>query len=159
MNFKRFSVGTTNIFPVANSTAGGQLLTEYNLGSRESVSTNPDVKYMIGPSYVHSMDDYYVRIQQDDSNVKISSSTLEILPGRAVVNGHFIESLAPILIDLAAANASRQSGEPALKGELSVGLKVMYSTTETMAGSMLVENDENVYEGIQVFVIRVIYLF
>lgn len=153
MNFKRFSVGTTNIFPVANSTAGGQLLTEYNLRSRESVSTNQDVKYMIGPSYVHSMDDYYVRIQQDDSNVKISSSTLEILPGRAVVNGHFIESLAPILIDLAAANASRESGQPALKGELSVGLKVMYSTTETMAGSMLVENNENVYEGIQVVVL------
>lgn len=153
MNFKKFSVGTTNIFPLANSTAGGQLLTEYNLRSRESVSTHPDVKYMIGPSYVHSSDDFEVRVQQDDSKVTISSSTLEILPGRAVINGHYIESLAPILIDLAEANASRQPGEPALKGELSVGLKVMYSTTETMAGSMLVENKENVYEGIQVVVL------
>lgn len=153
MNFKRFSVGTTNIFPIANSTAGGQLLTEYNLRSRESISTHADVKYMIGPSYVHSMDDYYVRVQQDDSNVRISSSTLEILPGRAVVNGHFIESLAPILIDLAAANSSREPDQPALKGELSVGLKVMYSTTDTMSGSMLVENDENVYDGIQVVVL------
>ena len=44
MNFKRFSVGTTNIFPIANSTAGGQLLTEYNLRSRESVNTNQSVK-------------------------------------------------------------------------------------------------------------------
>lgn len=153
MNFKRFSVGTTNIFPIANSTAGGQLLTEYNLRSRESVNTNQSVKYMIGPSYVHSMDDYYVRIQQDDSNVKISSNTLEILPGRAVVNGHFVESLAPILIDLAAANASREKGEPALKGELSIGLKVMYSTIDTMSGSMLVENEENVYDGIQVVIL------
>lgn len=153
MNFKRFSVGTTNIFPIANSTAGGQLLTEYNLRSRESVNTNQSVKYMIGPSYVHSMDDYYVRIQQDDSNVKISSNTLEILPGRAVVNGHFVESLTPILIDLAAANASREKGEPALKGELSIGLKVMYSTIDTMSGSMLVENEENVYDGIQVVIL------
>lgn len=153
MNFKRFAVATTNIFPLANSTAGGQLLTEYNLRSRESVDTDPSVKYMIGPSYTHSEDDFYVRVQQSDDGVKISSSTLEILPGRALVNGHFVESLAPILIDLSAANASRDKGQAALKGELSVGLKVMYSTKATIAGSMLVENDENVYEGIQVVVL------
>ena len=153
MNFKRFAVGTTNIFPIANSTAGGQLLTEYNLRSRESVGTDSSVKYMIGPSYTHSEDDFYVRVQQSDDGVKISSSTLEILPGRALVNGHFVESLAPILIDLAAANASRDKSQPALKGKLSVGLKVMYSTSSTMAGSMLVENNEDVYEGIQVVVL------
>lgn len=153
LNFKRFAVGTTNIFPIANSTAGGQLLTEYNLRSRESIGTDSSVKYMIGPSYTHSEDDFYVRVQQSDDGVKISSSTLEILPGRALVNGHFVESLAPILIDLAAANATRDKSQPALKGKLSVGLKVMYSTSSTMAGSMLVENNEDMYEGIQVVIL------
>lgn len=153
MNFKRFSVGTTNIFPLANSTAGGQLLTEYNLRSRESIDTDPTVQYMIGKSFVHSQEDFEVGYQLDESGTKISNSAIEIAPGRALVNGYFIESLAPMIVDLADANAARASGAAPLKGQLSVGLRVMFSTLDTMTGSMLVENDENVYEGIQVVVL------
>lgn len=153
MNFKRFSVGTTNIFPLANSTAGGQLLTEYNLRSRESIDTDPTVEYMIGKSYVHSVDDFKVWYQLDETGTKISNSAIEISAGRGLINGYFVESLAPIIVDLADANASRESGTAALKGQLSVGLKIMFSTLDTMTGSMLVENDENVYEGIQVVVL------
>lgn len=153
MNFKRFSVGTTNIFPLANSTAGGQLLTEYNLRSRESVDTDPTVKYMIGKSYVHSEDDFYVRLQTDETNTTISNSTLEILPGRGIINGYFVESLAPMLVDLSDANASRPDGAAPLKGNLSIGLRIMFSTLDTMSGTMLVENDENVYEGVQIVIL------
>lgn len=163
MNFKRFSVGTTNIFPLANSTAGGQLLTEYNLRCRESVDTDPTVQYMIGKSYVHSEDDFYVRLQRDETTghsdnpledgTVISNSTLEILPGRGIINGYFVESLAPMLVDLSDANASRPDGTAPLKGNLSIGLRIMFSTLDTMSGTMLVENEENVYEGVQIVIL------
>ena len=148
MNFIVFPVGTTNIFPLANSTAGGQLLTEFNLRSRESVATDSSVKYMIGPSYTHSTDDFLI---QGDSS---SSTVLKISAGKALVNGHYVESLTDITIDLANTNyvAIQENIDP-LKGKLAVGLRMAYSTYETLAGSALVENDEDYYEGIQVVIV------
>ena len=65
-------------------------------------------------------------------------SLLVISEGRAIINGHFIESLAPITIDLLEANAQLQLNDRApLKGQLAVGLRAMYSTYQTMAGSMI----------------------
>ena len=65
MHFITFPVATTNIFPLSNSKYGGQLGTEYNLKAREMVATNPDVKYAIGPSFIHSMDDFKVKLLED----------------------------------------------------------------------------------------------
>ena len=45
MNFITFPVAATNIFPAANSTSGSQLLSEWNLRSRETVATDSDVTY------------------------------------------------------------------------------------------------------------------
>lgn len=154
MNLIAFPVSTTNIFPIANSHAGGQLLTEYNLRSRESVNTDSSVEYMIGPSYTHSDRDFAVTLQSDASGVAISSTALQIAPGRALVNGHYVESLADIVVDIAECNAKlRQDGLPVLKGNLTIGLRVMYSTETTMSGSMLVENAANMYAGIQVVIL------
>lgn len=196
MHFITFPVVSTNIFPLSNSTRGGQLVTEYNLKSREMVATNPSVKYAIGPSYVHSMDDFKVSLLEDTevdiydatktyakgdyckynntsyicttaittpeafnvdhwSETVISTSILQIGPGRAVVNGHFIESLTPVIIDLNLANAElhKNSQEP-LYGNLSIGLKAYFSTENTMSGSMLVENEDNMYIGIQVVITK-----
>ena len=102
MNFIAFPVGTTNIFPIANSSAGGQLLTEFNMRSRESIATSSKVKYFIGPSFTHSQDDFKVSTQRDNSggDITISNTTIQIAPGRALVNGHYVESLAPINIDI-----------------------------------------------------------
>ena len=55
MNISKFPVMSTNLFPATNSTAGGQLITEFNLKSRETVGTDPTVEYKIGPSYTHSI--------------------------------------------------------------------------------------------------------
>lgn len=154
MNFITFGVGTTNIFPQANSKVGGQLMTEYNLRSRESINSPEVVKYMIGPSYVHSSTDFEVRIQTDGAGTQISTSTIEIMPGRGIVDGFFIESLVSVTVDLLEANAKAKSeGDKPLKGELSIGLRVMYSTEETMAGSLRVENQFDMNEGIQVVVL------
>ena len=144
MNFITFSVGNTNIFPMANSTEGGQYATEFNLRSRESVCTPQAVTYMIGPSYVHSEADYYVHVDELSPR-----STLTIDPGRAVINGHFIQNLTSMQIDMAAARAQ----DSTLVGKLCVGLRVMYSTLPTMAGSMLSVDNELMYEGIQVVVL------
>ena len=144
MNFITFSVGTTNIFPMANSTTGGQYATEFNLRSRESVGTPESVQYMIGPSYVHGEADY--RVHQDTVD---SRSKLIIDPGRAVVNGHFVQNLAPMEIDMAAARAADSS----LVGKLCIGLRAMYSTLPTMSGSILAADDDQLYEGIQVVVL------
>lgn len=153
MNFKKFRVNQSNIFPIANSSAGGQLFTEYNIRTRESVCTDPNVKYMIGPSYTHSMTDFQVSKQQDSEGTQISSTVLQISAGRAVINGYFIESLSPVLIDIAEYNTNRSSTDIMLKGNLSVGLKVYRSTEQAIAGSMLTENTNGVYEGIQVVIL------
>lgn len=154
MNFVTFPVETTNIFPLANSHAGGQLLSEWNLRSRESVETDPNVEYFIGPSFTHSLADFEIHSQQDTYGTTISNSAIAISPGRALVNGHYIESLTQVVVDLNDANliAAKENVSP-LKGELAIGLKVAYSNYQTLAGSALIENDEDYYEGIQVVIV------
>lgn len=156
MNFVTFPVATTNVFPMANSTSGGQLLTEFNLRSRESVATPQDIRYMVGQSYTHSIYDFYIGNPTDSLNDDIRSSTcIQISEGRAVVNGHFIESLAPVIIDLADANAQlkKEKRDYTLSGTLCIGLRAMYSTKQAMAGALMTENEDDYYEGIQVVVL------
>lgn len=156
MNFTTFSVETTNVFPIANTVKGGQLITEFNLRSRESVATDPEVKYMIGPSYTHSMDDFKISLQQDELNNDISTTVLQISSGKCVLNGHFVENLAPMLIDISIANSDNNRadlGQSKIKGKCCVGLRAMYSTEATIAGSIKAENSNDMYEGIQVVIL------
>ena len=264
MHFITFPVASTNIFPLSNSTKGGQLVTEYNLKSREMVATNPAIKYSVGPSFIHSMDDFKVKLLEDtdvpdydatktydkgdycrynndtyicttktagidkfignDSVVmfvltqtvdsvnsvtvdglavtdyevdvshnaivfttapaadvdivvdyelslpllhtipfdsecwaksSISHSIIQVDPGRAVVNGHYVESLAPMTIDLQAANIElKNNSQEALYGNLSIGIRTYFSTSNTMSGAMLVENTDNMYVGVQLVVTK-----
>lgn len=150
MNFTRFPASSTNIFPIANSKTGGQLLTEFNLRSRESVATSTEIKYSVGPSYTHSLDDFSVSVQSG------SSTSLEISSGRAVVNGHYLESLVNITVDLAEANAElKAEGLSPLTGKLAIGLRAMYSTEQTLSASMKTENNQNLMEGVQVVILPV----
>lgn len=163
MDFIKFPVATTNIFPCANTTNGGQLVTEFNLRSRESVATDSNVSYMIGPSYVHGEADFAVSLMNASSQYFVdetptSSTILKINEGSAVVNGHFIQSLVPITIDLVSANEeARVNGDAELTGHLSVGLRVMYSTEATMSGSILTESKDtqyaDLYEGVQIVIL------
>ena len=161
MNFITFPVGGTNIFPIANSHSGGQLVTEYNLKSRESVAVGPTdadnyIRYTVGPSYVRSESDYYVKIQSDESGKPVSSTCIEISKGVGIINGHYVETLVPMVIDIAKANAEAisKNAEP-LQGRLAIGIRAIYSTEITMAGSMLVENTDNMYEGLHVVILPV----
>ena len=163
MNFIAFSVDTTNIFPIANSHAGGQLVSEYNLRSIESVETSEAVKYMIGKSFTHSESDFYVQLLGstdeyfgEGSSVANSGAILEVTAGRAVVDGYYIESLVPVSIDLAAlAQQAISAGNTPLTGNLAIGLRVMYSTEATVAGSIKIENSDDMYEGIQIIILPV----
>lgn len=164
MNLIKFPVETTNIFPIANSKKGGQLVTEFNLKSRENVTVAESIKYPAGPSFVHSEQDFYVRCLSDSTQYfndpsAASTSILEVLAGRAVVNGHYFESLVNITIDLGELNNQivANGGQP-LTGNLSIGLRAMYSTEETMAGSILIEEEDaetgvEMYNGIQVVIL------
>ena len=198
MHFITFPVASTNIFPLSNSAQGGQLVTEFNLKSRDMVATNPDVHYAIGPSFIHSLDDFKVSLLKDTdigdyaddrtynvgdyciynkntyvcieavtepetfdpekwdkASSSISTSILQVGPGRAVVNGHYVESLAPMQIDLNLANAQlKQTSQPELYGNLAIGIKTYFSTESTMAGAMLVENTDNMYVGVQLVITR-----
>lgn len=196
MHFITFPVASTNIFPLSNSSKGGQLVTEFNLKSREMVSTNPDIKYAVGPSFLHSLDDFKVKLLEDTdvadydstklydkgeycrynsdtyvcivdikvpepfdsthwAKTAISTSILQIDPGRAVINGHYVESLAPMLVDLNLANIElRQNSQEPLYGNLSIGIKSYFSTETTMAGAMLVENTDDMYVGIQLVITK-----
>lgn len=157
MNVSVFPVNSTNIFPLANDTNGGQLMTEYNLKSRESVETNPNVPYIIGHSFVHGPTDFNIEQYTDSVGTIISNMVLRITKGRAVVDGHYIESLGPVLIDMAelAAQAKLEGSTPLSTGTMAVGLRAMYSTLQTMAGAMRPYNADMLYEGIQVVVLPV----
>lgn len=154
MYFVEFPVSTTNIFPLANSEAGGQLLSEWNIRSRESVGTDPSIKYNVGPSYTHSMDDFSLSCAA--SGASVDGTVIQISPGRAVVNGHYVESFTEINIDIANVNyRASQEDVPVLKGELAIGLVMMYSTYETLAASALPENEEGYYEGVRIVIVPV----
>lgn len=196
MHFITFPVASTNIFPLVNSKQGGQLATEFNLKSREMVMTDPNVKFAIGPSFLHSLDDFVVTLLEDSSVLPYSSeqtysigdycsynnrtyvctatistpeafnadhwsetilsnSVIQVGAGRAVVNGYYVEALAPMAIDLNLANAElrRNSQEP-LYGNLSIGIKTYFSTENTMSGAMLVENSDNMYVGVQIVIAK-----
>lgn len=157
MNLSVFPVNSTNIFPLANDTKGGQLMTEYNLKSRESVQANPDVPYATGLSFTHGPTDFNIEPYTDSVGGIISNMTLRITKGRAVVDGHFIESLAPVLVDLAeiASRAQEEGSTPLSTGTLAVGLRAMYSTEQTMAGALMPYNQDMIYEGIQVVILPV----
>lgn len=196
MHFPTFEVASTNIFPLVNSTRGGQLVTEYNLRSREMVATDPNITYEVGPSYVHGPNDFSVSLlssmEAEDFDPKLeysigqyvvynsvtyvciqavvtpgpfnsenwlvvnaSSSIIQVAPGRAVINGHYVQTLAPMIVDLALANAQlAKNFEAPLLGELCIGIKSYYSTENTMAGSMLVENEDNTYTGVQLVILK-----
>lgn len=155
MDFLVIPTATTNIFPLSNSKNGGQLVTEYNLRSRETVATPSILDYIVGPSYVHSERDLCPGVQTDpNTGLQVNSSVLQISQGRAVINGHYIETQAPILIDMIAANKERvKLSEPELKGKLSVGLRAFYSTEITMSGAMIPENSDGYYSGVQVVIL------
>ena len=139
---------------MANSTTGNQLVTEYNIKSRETVATDPNVTYTIGPSYVHSLSDFEVKILEDAGGAIVNSYTLWIAEGRGIVNGHFIETLVPMTIDLVEANVKlANQSKSILKGQLAIGIRTFFSTEQTMAGSILAENDEDMFLGIQLVVL------
>lgn len=153
MNYQTFPVATTTIFPISNSVAGGQLLTEYNLRCKDFVSSWSEIGYESATSFVHGKNDFDVRVQQDDTGVILSNSTLEVMPGMAVINGHFIKQEAVMAVDLLEGNKELQlRGEAPLIGKLAIGLRVYYSTESTMVGALAPENDQDVYEGVQIVV-------
>lgn len=153
--FITFPVASTNIFPLSNSKAGGQLATEFNLRSIDTVGTPSVIEYHVGPSYVHSLTDYEVSVLRDNVGSIVSASTLQISPGRGVINGHFVETFAPMVIDLLEENnrLSKKKGAKPLKGKLAIGIKAVYSTEVTMAGAMKVENASSMYEGLEIVIL------
>ena len=154
MNFNVFNANSTNLWPVANDTKDGQLMTEWNLKSRETVGTNETIQYMSGMSYVHSERDFEVSVLTDGAGQIASSSTLQISEGWGIVDGVFIQSLVPVTVDLLEMNAQAQlEGLPPLKGRLSVGLRAMYATEATVAGTLRTYDSNEIYEGIQLVIL------
>nr|DAE87922.1 MAG TPA: hypothetical protein [Caudoviricetes sp.] len=129
-------------------------MTEWNLKSRETVGTNETIQYMCGPSYVHSERDFEVGVLTDGAGQIASSSTLQIAEGWGIVDGVFIQSLVPVTVDLLEINAQAQlEGLPPLKGRLSVGLRAMYATESTVAGTLRTYDSNEIYEGIQLVIL------
>lgn len=147
MFFAPFNAHTTNLYPAANTLNGGQLNTEFNIRSRDSVGTDPLVKYNLCPSYVHALDEFALAYDKTRGD-----SILQITPGSAVVNGHFVESLVPIEVDIAEGNSHEvDNGGLPIEGELAVGLKMMYSNNTTLVGTT--DKDGN-YLGVQVVICK-----
>ena len=161
MNLRLFNVATTNLFPATNTTTGGQLVTEYNLRSRESVEGPESIEYMQGLTCVHSEQDFALFTPAGSISyfpgATSGGTVLYINSGRAVINGFYVENTVPMVVDMAAINQELvDSGGTALSGKLAVGLRIMFSTEETMSGSVLVEDSQGQYfDGIQVVILPV----
>lgn len=180
MNINAFTTGNTNIFPMANSKAGGQLATEFNLLCRETVATDPDVSYSIGHSFTHSMDDFAVTKAPIDSrdgntdNAARSSTVLVVSSGRAIVNGHYVECVTPISIDIPLLNMiivgnqdidekytlTNNVNEQELSGRCCIGLRALYSSGLATYGALIPEtydeddsSGDRYYNGIQIVVL------
>ena len=142
MNFIKFDTSYTTAFPVANSTSGGQLLTETNQLSRETVANHSIIEYPCGPSYTHSLRDFeisgYIAPPQ-------SQSSLYITGGSAIVHGHYFHysENAVVTVDLAGTD---------LSGDLCVGLRAMYNNENTLASAIKADN-QGFFEGIQIVVL------
>lgn len=156
MNFRTFKPAFTTIFPASNSHNGGQLVTEYNLRCRDTVATDSSIKYEVGPSFAHSVDDdFAVRPLSDDSGNPIDYGTVEVTPGRALVNGHFVKTTESMSVNLVEVNAQLAAeSKPVLKGNLAIGIRAYYATEQTIAGSILVEDTaQDVYLGFQLIIL------
>ena len=157
LNIKTFSVATTNLFPATNTTNGGQLLTEFNLRARESVMSDESVKYMYGPSYVHAEDEFKVYAGGDSeyfpNSSEAGSTVLDISAGRAILNGYYVENLADMTIDLSIVAAEYASLGTPLSGDVCIGLRIMLSEETTMLGSIMGEDANGYYEGVQVVIL------
>jgi hypothetical protein len=138
MDFVKFSSATCTVFPITNSTSGGQLVTEFNLRSREGVGTDPNITYTSYPSYTHGLGDFAISV--DDA----TRDKIVISAGRCVLNGHYFESEAPVEIDLLGRG---------LSGRLKIGLRAYYSTDTTLSGSLIAEDDNYMLKGIRVVIL------
>ena len=142
MNFIKFDTSYTTAFPVANSTSGGQLLTETNQLSRETVANHSVIEYPCGPSYTHSLRDFaisgYVAPPQSRSAVYITG-------GSAIIHGHYFHysENATVTVDLSGTG---------LSGDLCIGLRAMYNNENTLAASMKADS-QGFFEGIQIVVL------
>lgn len=145
MDFAKFPVDTTSIFPHVNSVSGGQLLSEYNLRCRESIATDSTVSYMIGPSYTHSMNDFMVS--------GTGGTEITVSAGRALVNGHQIDAQTPVTIDLAEYNMNLEPGDVPLRGALTIGLRAMYNVDGATAGSLTGSVTDGYFEAIQITIL------
>lgn len=144
MNFKKFLTSQSFIFPVANSTSGGQLLTEYNQLSKDTVATSSNIKFRSGPSYTHSKSDFLVDLD--------SSGDILVHKGTAVVDGHYLDFTdTDPSVDVTFSVTKAELVAAGLSGELSLGLLAVYDNDNTLAATLKPESS-SLQEGIQVVV-------
>lgn len=146
MNVKSFLSSAITVFPAANSKIGGQLLTEENIRSRSSVQRERQINYFACNSYTHNDADFEISVDPGDSTRLIISG------GECILNGHYLRYDAEEMsIDIAELNANAIAGER-LSGIIYIGLKAMYATQQTIAGSILTEttSTDGIFEGVQV---------
>lgn len=138
---KLFTPQNSNIFPMANSTQGGQLVTEYNLKSRESVTSDLSIPYS-GHSFCKTINDF---------ELSGSGSVLTIGVGSAVIDGHYVELLSATNIDV--------SDLELPDGTIYIGLRINYinednfDITNVRTGAIqpeLTQDDQLVYPGVSV---------
>lgn len=139
--FSRFLKGTSALFPAANDTSGGQLLTEYNLISRYRVDGDMNAPFECGPSYTRGKDDFELSSSY--------SSVLKVAPGAAIVNGYFIRSELDIEFDMTDAGLSL------LSGALAIGLKTKFSSEISTQDSIMTDSTSIYYTGLNFVIMPV----
>lgn len=125
----------TNMFPVANDTNGGQLVSEWNLKQTDSVMGNPRIQWASYPSYAQTSSDFALAEVGGTEPASLFIGKVSGLSNRAIIDGHFLEVLGRQRINLLSKTGidSAIDADILESGTYEIGLVAVYSGDSTLA--------------------------
>jgi len=123
----------TNMFPVANDTNGGQLVTEWNIKQLESVMGDTQIRWAHYPSYTATEQDFVISAVGATEPYSLFIGKTGGLSNRAIIDGHFLEVLGRIRINLLSSSGVGVTADtPLASGQYEIGLVAVYSGDSTL---------------------------
>jgi hypothetical protein len=126
----------TNMFPVANDTNGGQLVSEWNLKQLDSVMGDPRIQWASYPSYAQTASDFAIAQVGGTEPASLFIGKTGGLSNRAIIDGHFLEVLGRQRINLLSSSGvggTIDSSAVLESGTYEIGLVAVYSGDSTLS--------------------------
>jgi hypothetical protein len=126
----------TNMFPVANDTNGGQLVSEWNLKQTDSVLVDPRIQWASYPSYAQTASDFAIQAVGGTEPASLFIGKTGGLSNRAIIDGHFLEVLGRQRVNLLSSSGIGGTTDPDAvmdSGTYEIGLVAVYSGDSTLS--------------------------